>query len=499
MASKESDVESVELDEELKSQQHSTQSTESALSHRIITRSSVKTGQAELLKNDEEILKSDFYDNEDEYDDENINLRASRKRKLSKALKKKEKKTRIDPLMQGTNGGYAWEAEFKKPWDILQEDDSSLAGVVSNIVEDRKKRIIKDAKYFQRGIIRTLILIIDGSNSMSEKDLRPNRFSLTIQYSIDFIKEFFDQNPISQLGVLMMRDGVSTLVSELSGNASDHILALKNLKKTDGEPRGDASLQNALEMSRGFLLHITNHCTREVLIIFGSLLTLDPGDIDKTISSLVKEKIRVRIIGLSAQVAICEKICMMTNYNDKTTYSIILNESHFKELLMNSVTPLPINDENSASYSLIKMGFPKRISESLPSFCSCHSSLTFGGFICPNCHSKICSLPNICPCCNLMLISSIHLARSYHHLFPLKNFVEVPLSLNYKTRRCFGCKTGFPMNRINDLNKSLLKKFKTLRSSRYQCKDCKKEFCIDCDVLIHDTMHICPGCELFKN
>jgi len=57
-----------------------------------------------------------------------------------------------------------------------------------------------------------------------------------------------------------------------------------------------------------------------------------------------------------------------------------------------------------------------------------HSNLTKGGYICPRCSAKVCFLPTECPCCALTLILSTHLARSYHHLFPLKNWVEVPWS-----------------------------------------------------------------------
>ncbi|KAJ9478543.1 RNA polymerase II transcription factor [Pseudozyma hubeiensis] len=37
------------------------------------------------------------------------------------------------------------------------------------------------------------------SPSMLEKDMRPNRFDVTLQYAREFVGEYFDQNPIGQL------------------------------------------------------------------------------------------------------------------------------------------------------------------------------------------------------------------------------------------------------------------------------------------------------------
>ncbi|ODQ82107.1 hypothetical protein BABINDRAFT_46317 [Babjeviella inositovora NRRL Y-12698] len=412
--------------------------------------------------------------------------------------------------LKGANGGYAWEDEYQRSWDIVKEDDGgSLEGIVTSLVEARKKRFMKNVTPFQRGIIRTMVLVVDLSSSMQEKDLRPNRASITISYAIDFVGEFFDQNPISQLGIVVMRSGVATLVSDVSGNPQSHIDNLRALRKL--EPKGDPSLQNALEMSKGLLLHVASHCTREVLIIFGSLLTSDPGDIHKTILSLVVSKIRVRVIGLTAQVAICAEMVRKTNFGDSSLYGVILNETHYKELLMNAVTPLAISNQSLAEtapgFSLVEMGFPSRISETAsPSFCSCHSKLTYGGYVCPQCLSKICSLPTVCPCCQLMLILSTHLARSYHHLFPLKTYVEVPVLTNYDTEFCFGCQIAFPAG-VTPLEAQVLKakeeaqwgmKKHMLTSSRYRCPDCQVSFCIDCDVFSHDVLHNCMGCESIR-
>lgn len=128
------------------------------------------------------------------------------------------------------------------------------------------------------------------------------------------------------------------------------------------------------------------------------------------------------------------------------------------------------------------------------------SKLTAGGFQCPQCGSKCessivhshqairtfltcsfirftdCELPVSCISCNLTLVSAPHLARSYHHLFPVTNYREIPFTR--QRDKCFACQKIF-----TDLDKNV-----------YQCDLCSQMFCIDCDIFIHDTLHICVGC-----
>lgn len=451
--------------------------------------------------------------------------------------------------LKGANG-YSWEDEYQRSWDIVKDDESggrSLETIVRTIIENRKKKIMKNPTTpFQRGIIRTLIVIIDGSATMLEKDLRPSRFSMTLQLLQDFVVEFFDQNPISQLGIILMRNGVSNLVSEVSGLPQYHIDKIRQLKSRQHnryEPKGDPSLQNSLEMARSLLkFNFGNNAndtknSKEVLLIFGALFTSDPGDIHKTIDNLVKDEIKVKIIGLSAQVAICQDLVNRTNHQQKNisskNYGVIMNESHFKELFMDCVTPLPIttsqvneNAEANKGVPIIKMGFPTKIQPVLTSTLASNeytiefpqlsaSDPTHGlddnqvveinngtdssiqatnviGYQCPQCKSKVCNLPTVCPVCGLMLILSTHLARSYHHLVPLVPFKEVPVSSKYNSKHCFGCLLKFPKGVSNTKSKSSLE---NMTSSRYRCMKCSHDFCIDCDVFIHETLHNCPGCE----
>ena len=115
----------------------------------------------------------------------------------------------------------------------------------------RRHRLLRDTTPLQRGIIRHLILVIDLSDAMSEKDLRPTRYLLTLRYTQEFVTEFFEQNPISQLGIIGMRDGLAVRISDMSGNPTEHINNLQALREQ--QPKGHPSLQNALDMGRAAL------------------------------------------------------------------------------------------------------------------------------------------------------------------------------------------------------------------------------------------------------
>ncbi|KAI8977409.1 Ssl1-like-domain-containing protein [Mycotypha africana] len=371
------------------------------------------------------------------------------------------------------NGGYAWEEEYKRSWDVLQEDaEGRLSSVVSQLQQQRKRRrLLKDTAIVQRGIIRHLFLIIDLSEAMTEKDLRPSRVELSLTYAQQFVTEYFDQNPISQLGIIVTRDGIAEKLTELSGNPTDHIRALKSKKNT--ETSGEPSLQNALQLARASMKGVPSHGTKEVLVIFGSLTTCDPGKIRDTIELLKQDLVRVSIVGLAAEVQICRVICEAT----KGTYAVVLNEGHYKELLFERVPPPPILPHKNTS-NLVTMGFPRRLIEDHATYCVCHQKLTVGGYICPRCKSKICELPSDCDICGLTLVSSPHLARSYHHLFPVDNFIEVKANTEKRTN-CFSCLAHFDSLEALGI---------------YSCPQCAEEFCADCDIFVHEVLHNCPGC-----
>ncbi|KAI1298636.1 Ssl1-like-domain-containing protein [Xylaria venustula] len=414
-------------------------------------------------------------------------------------------RSRTDKAKKGgrKGGRAAWE-DLQRSWDVVVEgEDGTLAGTIEGLLEAQKRaRLLKDTTPLQRGIIRHLVLVLDMSFAMLEKDLLPSRHQLSMAYASEFVREYFEQNPISQLAVIGMRDGIAVRISDMSGNPGDHLEKLQDWVKQD--PQGNPSLQNALQMCRGALFHTPSHGTREVLIVYGALMSSDPGDIHDTLQSLIKDRIRVSIVGLAAQVAICEELCSKTNGGDVSGYNIALDEQNFRDLLLEITTPPVTRTKEQSNASLLMMGFPSRTlaAPETTNYCACHHRPTREGYGCTRCGTRVCRLPAECPGCGLTLILSTHLARSYHHLFPLRNWVDVPWSDARRSKSCYSCLTPFPEvpgrsgGHAKGQEKPDRPPVKGLsESGRYACEVCDNHFCIDCDLFAHEVLHNCPGCQ----
>jgi hypothetical protein len=49
-----------------------------------------------------------------------------------------------------------------------------------------------------------------------------------------------------------------------------------------------------------------------VIILFGSLTTVDPGDIHGTLAACVRARVRVSVVALAAEMKICRELCAQT-------------------------------------------------------------------------------------------------------------------------------------------------------------------------------------------
>jgi predicted RNA-binding Zn-ribbon protein involved in translation (DUF1610 family) len=128
-------------------------------------------------------------------------------------------------------------------------------------------------------------------------------------------------------------------------------------------------------------------------------------------------------------------------------YSVILDEAHLSQLLMYHTVP-PVADVDNRS-ALVHMGFPTyslhpqlekrekhgaeghvaRQQASQTAAASVGAPIYSMGkrkmYLCPRCGSLEAELPAECRTCGLFLVLSPHLARTFHHLFPLPSFGEV--------------------------------------------------------------------------
>lgn len=336
--------------------------------------------------------------------------------------------------------------------------------------------------------------------------MRPLRAVVIFNITQQFIRTFFDENPLSQLGIIILKDGLAHRLTELSSSPEIHIQRLK----ASLDISGDASLQNGLESCLEALSGIPPYGHKEVLFIFSALATCDPSNVLDSIKEAVAAKVRVSVVGVAAEVYICRLMAQKTG----GSYGVALDEGHLEDLILAHATPPPSsnssNNNNSSKSSLVMMGFPNKEVDApgASTFVGTEAKLSCGAFVCPRCKARTAALPAQCHVCGLTLVSSPHLARSYHHLFPIKPFDEVSNVDNSTYTKggggniegggtisssdvvvCYGCSTVLKNSTSSG------------QQSRggivaVQCPDCAKLYCYDCDVFIHESLHTCPGCEV---
>ncbi|KAK9828063.1 hypothetical protein WJX81_007161 [Elliptochloris bilobata] len=314
------------------------------------------------------------------------------------------------------------EYEDDHSWEALQEDEFGRLRPLDQKEEQRAKRrrLLSAAASarIRRGMIRYLQVVVDLSQAAAIADMRPSRLAVIGGVLQGFIREFFDQNPLSHLGLVVLRNGVAEKLTDLSGSPEAHIAKLRAALDCGG----DASLMNALETATDALKSIPPYGHREVLIAFAALSTCDPGNVLDAVKAAKQHRVRVSVVGIAAEVHICRVLTQDTG----GTYGVALNEKHLEELVNEHAPPPPARAADAAA-SLVRMGFPQRNAEGFAgaAFVGADCKLGDGGYTCPRCRARVVELPSSCHVCGLTLVSSPHLARSYHHLFPVPAFAEV--------------------------------------------------------------------------
>lgn len=276
--------------------------------------------------------------------------------------------------------GYAWEKGIKKGVvDILtKEENIKVASDIDIIRKFERKQYMDKMKENSktRSMIRYLSIVIDLSSSMKSTDMKPTRLAVTKVHLMRFIESYFDQNPLSLVSLLGTGNGRANLISDYFSSANDHCEKLKEAEVQEGDP----SVQNALDLSMAQFKEVPKYAFKEVLIIYSSMITCDPGNVFDTINTLKENGIRVSIISLSAAVFILQKICSETSGE----FSVARDNTHFEELLQRNLLPkVSLSSFEEKETLLVKMGFPKKNIVSQPVICSCHKLLKCVVFRCP--------------------------------------------------------------------------------------------------------------------
>jgi len=369
-----------------------------------------------------------------------------------------------------------WEGSVQRSWESLREDASGrlLDSNQGRIAARRGSAESVVAGAIRRGLIRYVMVVVDMSDSMAMSDFRPSRGAVASEVLEQWLSDFFAENPLSQVGLIAMRGGRAEKLTDLSANKRAHVNALAQGGLAGG---GEASLQNALELAAGLLRDIPEYGHREVVVLFGSLATKDPGDIFQTMDKCRRLRMHVSVVGLCAEVYILRAVADDTG----GTCSVATDAEHLRLLLAALLVPPPTGCRESLLAEMMEMGFPKRDQGVAAPLMAYDGGSTLKpvtmAYTCPRCASRTTEIPSVCVVCTLPLVSSPHLTQSYHHLFPLAAFEPSPAAAS--PAACAGC--GSTRGLAAD-------------DGWFQCPGCTHGFCIECDSFLHDSLHNCPGC-----
>eukprot|EP01053_Blabericola_migrator_P003876 Blabericola_migrator_1__3875@NODE_216_length_11289_cov_52_870166_g183_i0_p4_GENE_NODE_216_length_11289_cov_52_870166_g183_i0NODE_216_length_11289_cov_52_870166_g183_i0_p4_ORF_typecomplete_len489_score100_92Ssl1/PF04056_14/1e50VWA_2/PF13519_6/7_5e07Tfb4/PF03850_14/4_8e06Tfb4/PF03850_14/8e03C1_4/PF07975_12/1_8e04C1_4/PF07975_12/5_4e05VWA/PF00092_28/0_00066_NODE_216_length_11289_cov_52_870166_g183_i052106676 len=402
-------------------------------------------------------------------------------------------------LRQDRGDTYAWETGYNAAWktnvsqgsDQAQrtkcvfypvKDPDGKVEEVKSLYLDRDNRInrpyfdtyeYQQQQYFNASknkpnVMRSLVVLLDYSEAMKEADYKPNRITCLKPIMETFVVNFFKHSPISKVSFCLLTNKDAVLLSPLCGSPEILLKQLTELTQSDEHPCGDPSIQAGLERACLTLDATNEFSTKEILLVYGSSLTNDAGDIQQTLKGLLEKKIRMSCVSLAPEMKIVKDMCRDT----QGSYVVCMSRPHLRDAIVAHAMPqmeLPPMPNKS---TFVLMGFPDLTTMSTGSLCVCHGQLGFDGYLCPRCQIRCCSIPTECKGCGLSLVSSIDIARCQVMDALPPPFIPLPENCDVD---CFLC-------------------FRKIVSGGGQCSNCHSHTCFDCDILIHSTFKFCPGC-----
>jgi transcription initiation factor TFIIH subunit 2 len=366
---------------------------------------------------------------------------------------------------------HSWLQWYQKSWlDIHESVDGRL------VTPHEEGRVRPSRNYatatdgsggiaVKKGLIRFVFVIIDLSSAMRQTDFKPSRSDFIVSEISEFIRQFFASNPLSYISLIAMRDGQAHFITRINGQPNFQIKKLKSYIQNN-QPAGTCSLVKALDLviRSG---ETPMYATREVLVLWGSLSTVDPSQ--TPVHPYLTDRIStaggldITVLSLSPEVYAVKKVA-------SRNFFVAQNATDFREKLNGLLTPVK-NAQAKPLY--IKMGFPVKSFGTALTKCSCHLELHTTLYTCPQCKSVVCEIPTNCPVCKLTLVEKDMLTRIHRLLYDMPPFTEISVPRDQQCNSCY-----IP---IGD-------------TFAVQCQDCSEVYCYDCDLFSHKNLRHCVGC-----
>lgn len=174
----------------------------------------------------------------------------------------------------------------------------------------------------KHGVIRSVCLVVDLSESSLEKDIRPTRFDFLTNIAGQFISSFIDQHPLSELTSLSIAQGHCKLLTGIRQPKTDYIEALKGCQSETELKGGVFSIQNTIHSCGHLLQSAPPQACKEIVILTCSLNTVDVKDIEDTIAYCIQQDITGMFIFIST-LSLLSLLSILFLLDDASKYKAI--------------------------------------------------------------------------------------------------------------------------------------------------------------------------------
>ncbi|KAI5192942.1 transcription initiation factor TFIIH subunit 2 [Nematocida minor] len=336
---------------------------------------------------------------------------------------------------------FRWEEAFQNTWDKHDGGNDIFALNVNRRTEN-----------LQRGIVRRVLIVLDMSSAIEERDLLPSRKYYVKKSVIKFFRSFTESNPLSTVGMAVVSEGTSYLVSSIISEEEEIEMCF-----SQSEGAGKFSLGAAFETVNEFF----QGCSflKEVIFIISGFSFIGRSPLFLK-NQLINRGIIMHTIHMAGEMEILKRI----SEESGGVFGVVNCPEDLSTLL--GLICIPPPHSASARLAMLKIGFPTVINES--TICACHLELKEWGYECPFCTTKVCNVPGVCPICENILSAAVHLLKALHW----SN--SAPIYTPGDKGECEGCN----------------KKDTILHS----CPACQHKMCVDCTGFIRQELNFCIFC-----
>ncbi|KAL3083355.1 hypothetical protein niasHS_011157 [Heterodera schachtii] len=170
---------------------------------------------------------------------------------------------------------FKWEQAYTEGLNIrsvLQEDEhGSVEESIRRLVMDekRQRRMDRLPAKIRLGMMRYVHLAVDCSSAILSADFFPSRLSVALECLRKFVDKFFLLNPLSQMGLIAVRDKRAERISGFTSSVQFLLESLQDISSTNCG--GEFSLQSVLQCALHSFQGLPAHSSKECILLIASL------------------------------------------------------------------------------------------------------------------------------------------------------------------------------------------------------------------------------------